>query len=417
MTSHSSFEYPRLPIPPVLMVSEPNSFAQYTIRERLPAIIRQVIADNSLSQSALANLKALATELFDGMVRPIQADGGTDVAAWSSYVEPFEGNSWLAIPFYFAEAYFYRRILEAIGYFQAQPVHRSDPFAQQKRLGLETAMEAIRVITPTSDPVAQYSVYHNCQPGELIRLLYLALWGNRVDLSLWSASESSRIRTQVEQDEANILVNHSDLIAKQLSQKQNKRFDFIVDNAGFELVSDLILVDFLLSAQIVKTFVLHLKPYPIFVSDAMIADVHHTLAVLAADQNEAVRSLAARLKIWITEGRLSLQDDFFWSAPLPFWKMPLGLRQELAQSQLVFVKGDANYRRLLGDCHWAFTTPLEDIASYIPAPLVALRTLKSEVVAGLSLEQIDRLDKEDPKWLINGQWGLVHFINSSEKDS
>ena len=58
------------------MVSEPNSFAQYTIRKRLPVIIQQVIADNSLSQSALANLKALATELFDGIICPIQADGG-----------------------------------------------------------------------------------------------------------------------------------------------------------------------------------------------------------------------------------------------------------------------------------------------------------------------------------------------------
>lgn len=417
MAPHSSFEYPHLPIPPALMVSEPNSFAQYTIRKRLPAIIQQVTADNSLSQSALANLKALATELFDGIIRPIQADGGTDVAAWSIYVEPFEGNSWLDIPFYFAEAYFYRRILEAIGYFQAHPDHRSDPFAQQKHLGLETALEAIRVITPTPDPTMQGSVPYNWQPGELIRLLYLALWGNRLDLSLWSAGESSRIRTQVEQDEVNILVNHSDLIGNQLSQTQSERFDFIVDNAGFELVSDLILVDFLLSAQIVETFVLHLKPYPIFVSDAMIADVHHTLAVLAVDQNEAVRSFAARLRNFITKGRLTLQGNFFWSAPLPFWKMPLGLRQELAQSQLVFVKGDANYRRLLGDCHWAFTTPLEDIASYIPAPLVALRTLKSEVVAGLSLEQIDRLDKEDPQWLINGQWGLIHFVNSSERDS
>ena len=144
------------------------------------------------------------------------------------------------------------------------------------------------MITPTPDPTKQGSVPHNWQPGELIRLLYLALWGNRVDLSLWSAGESSRIRTQVEQDEVNILVNHSDLIANQLSQTQSERFDFIVDNAGFELVSDLILVDFLLSAQIVETFVLHLKPYPIFVSDAMIADVYHTLAAIARSTVEGL---------------------------------------------------------------------------------------------------------------------------------
>jgi hypothetical protein len=91
--------------------------------------------------------------------------------------------------------------------------------------------------------------------------------------------------------------------------------------------------------------------------------------------------------------------------------MPALLRQELGQSQLVFVKGDANYRRLIGDCHWTFTTPLEDIANYFPAPFVALRTLKSEVMTGLRSEQIDRLTGDDPTWLINGQWGIIHWVD------
>lgn len=411
-TSLSNSEHPRLPIPSAVMVSETGSFAQYTIRERLPAIIQRVILDNSFSQSAIANLEALMREVLDGVIRPIQKDRGPDIASWSTYVEPFQGNSWFDTPFYFAEAYFYRRILEAIFYFQAEPNHRSDPFALQKQLSLETAIEAIRAIALQTNPSISGSAHHNWQRSDLIRLLHLALWGNRVDLSLWSARESSRIRTQVEQDEVNILVNHGHLVVNQLSQMQNVRFDFIVDNAGFELLCDLVLVDFLLSTQIAETIHLHLKPYPIFVSDAMIRDVRHTMTVLAADQNEAVQLLATRLQNFVTIGRLSLQDDFFWTAPLPFWEMPLTLRQELAQSKLVFIKGDANYRRLLGDCHWAFTTPLEDVASYFPAPLVALRTLKSEVITGLRLEQIERLTQEDPKWLINGQWGVIHFVDS-----
>ncbi|MBD1909258.1 protein-glutamate O-methyltransferase family protein [Leptolyngbya sp. FACHB-16] len=406
-------EYPRLPIPPAIMVSEAQSFAQYTIRERLPAIIKQAIADNSFSQSALANLQSLAAELPNGAIRPIQADGGPDVAAWSTYVEPFEGNSWLNTPFYFAEAYFYRRILEAISYFQAQPGQAIDPFAIQKHASLATAMAAIRSIAPTTQPSTS-PANHGWQPIDLIRFLSLALWGNRVDLSLWSATETSRVRTEVEQDEANILVNHSHLITDYLSQIRSARMDFVVDNGGFELACDLLLVDFLLSTHIAETVHLHLKPYPIFVSDAMIGDVHHTLAVLAADQDEGVRSLAARLQGFIRSDRLSLQDHFFWVAPLPFWEMPSGLKQELAQSNLVFVKGDANYRRLLGDCHWALTTPFEEVVNYFPAPLAALRTIKSEAMTGLRSEQAEQLTRDDPTWLINGQWGIIHFVNKAK---
>ncbi len=45
-------------------------------------------------------------------------------------------------------------------------------------------------------------------------------------------------------------------------------------------------------------------------------------------------------------------------------------------------------RRLLGDRHWDFTTNMADIFSYLPVPMVALRTLKSEVATGLRLEVI-----------------------------
>lgn len=54
--------------------------------------------------------------------------------------------------------------------------------------------------------------------------------------------------------------------------------------------------------------------------------------------------------------------------------------QELAsESELVFVKGDANYRRLIGDRRWATDIPFADVAGYFPTRLCALRTLKAEL--------------------------------------
>jgi hypothetical protein len=75
----------------------------------------------------------------------------------------------------------------------------------------------------------------------------------------------------------------------------------------------------------------------------------------------------------------------------------------------VISKGDANYRRLLGDRHWAFTTPFEGIMSYFSAPVLVLRTCKSNVMCGLAAGQDEALMGEDPDWMTDGQWGLIQF--------
>ena len=51
--------------------------------------------------------------------------------------------------------------------------------------------------------------------------------------------------------------------------------------------------------------------------------------------------------------------------------------------------GDANFRRLIGDRHWPWSTRPEDVLSYFPAPLLALRTCKSEVLIGSTDAAVD----------------------------
>ena len=170
------------------------------------------------------------------------------------------------------------------------------------------------------------------------------------------------------------------------------------------------MADFLLASNAAGIVYLHLKSHPTFVSDATIRDVHDTLEVLATDEDGEVRSLAHRLQDHIAQGRLLCREDLFWTAPLVFWEMPEELRSELAQSRLILSKGDANYRRCLGDRKWPFTTSFQDIVCYFPAPFVALRTLKSELAAGLQSDQVETLNHEDPQWLTNGQWGVIQFV-------
>lgn len=403
-------QFPKLPLPPPLMGAEVGSFAYFTVIERLPALARRIIAENNFPSLIAENLEKLAQEIPEQPIRTLAETEAPDLAAWANYVKPYLGKNWLDVPWYFAEAYFYRRILEATQYFQPGKWRGVDPYSFQKHLGLEMAKNSIQVL---STQVNKLQV--KWDKKDLEYLLYLALWGNRVDLSLWPADEGDRSSINVEQEITRILANDAQAVTEIWASSRNLKIDFIIDNAGFELFCDLCLADFLLSSQIADLVRFHLKAHPTFVSDAMRADVDKMLKVLAANQKEEVRALAYRWQEYIHKNRWQLYEDFFWTSPLAFWEMPQQLRLLLAEANWIIIKGDANYRRLLGDRHWEFTTPFVDIVSYFPAPLVALRTLKSEVAAGLQYLKIEKVSRQDSNWLTNGKWGVIQMLPQPHK--
>jgi hypothetical protein len=121
------------------------------------------------------------------------------------------------------------------------------------------------------------------------------------------------------------------------------------------------------------------------------------------------RAAAERLTTAVQKDRLQLRDHFFWTSPLSMWEMPDDLRLELGEAALLVSKGDANYRRLVGDRHWAFDTPLAEVWNYAPTSILALRVSKSQVMIGLQPGQAAALDQIDLQWMTNGRWGLVQF--------
>ena len=76
------------------------------------------------------------------------------------------------------------------------------------------------------------------------------------------------------------------------------------------------------------------------------------------------------------------------------------------------LKGDVNYRRLLSDRRWAPSVNMESIVGYFPAALVTLRTTKSELVVDLSPEKVEELNRKDPKWMIEGRYGIIRYCES-----
>src|SRR5262249_24874198 len=126
--------------------------------------------------------------------------------------------------------------------------------------------------------------------------------------------------------------------------------------------------------------------------------------------DSSLRTLGARLHAYVWHGRLHVYTHPFWTSPLPLWEMPDDVRALLAEADVVLAKGDANYRRALGDAHWPLTTPLADVVSYFPTPIVFLRTCKAEVIARLSSAQAQELHLLEPACLTNGACGVIQFV-------
>jgi len=384
-------------LPPAIRTSEPGSFARYTLAERVPGILQDVLSLNEFPDEIRRALEDLQVELTGGVIREVREDA-PDRVFWGMVSAPHIGRSWLDVPWYWAEAYFYRRLLEATQYFRPGPWHGVDPFGRKKATELlpEAAPEAVDALLQRlpDDPQARCEM-----------LLYASLWGNRSDLSYEVALRLGR-PTGAREERTDLLVDDTGQVWDFLSSGGPRRLAVLADNAGTELLMDLALADHLLGQGLAAEIHLHLKPHPFFVSDAMREDVFAGLDALDG-AGDAARALAERLRVHLARRRLSLFTHWHYGTSLFYFQLPDDLRGVLAGMDLVLVKGDVNYRRLLGDLHWPPATSFAEVTRYFPAPLVALRTLKAEIIVGLRPGEAERLQAEDPAWLVNGKRGVV----------
>ena len=407
--------------PPPLSTGEPGSFARKTLTIRKPSIVQTVLTDHAATypesiKQALSNLRE---EVQQGWpIQPLHT-AAPDAEHWAEAWRRHPHDSWLNTPWYFAEVFFYRRLLETVGYFgfsgdnpvltdgEARRWTGLDPFLPRKQAELKSEIPW-RILAGALREAAG-------DPDEGVRgLLHLAIWGNRVDLSHAHLAQSVQ-GIAVESEQANLVVDDTSAVLAHLHQRPAGRpvyVDFISDNSGTELLMDLALTDFLLRFNLADRVTMHLKAHPTFVSDTMPVDVDMTLEALQARPDPGFAALAARLESYRAQQRFQLRSHFFWNSSSFFWQFPSDIKTLLSQAHLVILKGDANYRRLLGDSRcWPTTIPAAEAIPYFPAPFVALRTLKSEVIIGLQAGQVEALDRVDPDWRVNGQRGMIQFAN------
>jgi len=402
-------------LPPFVSTGEPNSFARKTIQYRKPAIINRLVDFNLLSEKSICALNGLKNEMREGIITDPFEEPGFAIAGldedsrkyWQTDLPHYVGKSWLDIPFYFAEAYLYWRILIAVGYFDSGSVFfMRDPFQSFKNRELFArggGLEVARVVAGVMEEMRGQD-----ETAEM--LLASSLWGNRIDLSLFSIAEKSRERILTAQEE-NLIINHIERL-KHILEK-SERVSIVLDNSGHELVCDLLLSWFLLTKFRVERIDFHAKKYPIYVSDSMVKDVDHTLAAFKFDSNPVLNRIGRDLFSCALSGKYRLLDHPFWNSSLHFPDFPEQLASTLCESDLVLFKGDVNYRRLLSDRKWSFETCMEDIVTYMPVSLALLRTMKSEIVVDIHEKRYEALTSSDPEWMVNGERGIIRVVERS----
>lgn len=396
------------PLPAYISTSDFQSFARQTIEKRKPAILDLLIKENDVDDCLRTALLDFKTEIqtgvisdpFDAWPRAVSWLEGMESRIWRAEIEAHRGKSWIGIPWYFAEAFFYLRLLLTWGFFDPESAYRDiDPFQPSKDRQLYSSHGGLDLGKRLYELIQQNSG----SPKMLESLILFSLWGNRIDLSNFSISDELKERVLIT-EEHNLIRNDLERLTQTLQGAH--RIDFILDNCGPELMCDLVLALYLLEDP-KKTVHLHAKKHPFFVSDAMIKDIRQTINALLCNDLFELKRTGRRLQGYIAQGRLHLREHFFWTSARHFSGLPPDLLEEFSSSDIVIFKGDANYRRLLSDRKWDPWTDMASIVNYFPSSFATLRTMKSEIVIDVDRELFMELNQKQPDWQIRGELGII----------
>lgn len=253
----------------------------------------------------------------------------------------------------------------------------------------------------------------------------ISLWGNKCDLSLTAGEDCSQTSSPLDdlsKIRPNILINDSEhlwsSIKNLISSSSSKPcLDIVLDNAGFELFTDLCLVEFLHSSGLLPvdkcTVRWYVKTIPWFVSDALRYDFLWTIDhLIECKESPLLQSLGNKWKGYITNGTWMIVEDQFWTLPYDFSSMRTvspSLYSQLSQAKLLIFKGDLNYRKLVGDLAWENKTPFEvALRGFHPTDLCTLRSIKAEVCVGFKDES--QWSSLPGDWMRSSDFAVIQYL-------
>lgn len=457
-------------VPPVYYNNDTHSFGFSTARSRWPKIIITAIEDvkleisnNSSSNSSksiqgskiVSALENLEKSLLNNeIIKPFNKHNIPCLDSYDETLLKFSKENdgkpidWLTGPWLFIECYLYR-------YIDAEIKSQSEwlNFDIFERLKRETFQSSSLGIYELAIRYKQLNEEINSKgasniDNDTLKLLFeefidISLWGNATDLSLLANASLEDIKS-VQGKEAR-LKSAKNILCNDLPEAWNhllsiedikkRRVDFVLDNAGFEFYTDLILSLFLLDSNLVNEVVFHCKTRPWMVSDTMVKDYQLFIEYMTdksffKEHHEELNFVIEKIEEYRKLNKFKLVDSEFWTCDLDYWNINKNetkyggaeLYNYFQDSSLVIVKGDLNYRKLTGDRHWPRDTPFKSAIDGLSSSninILALRTCKADVCAGLPKGKDEELieywkslgNEIGELWCSSGKWAVISFSN------
>lgn len=336
-----------------------------------------------------------------------------------SHKELFRNYPFLAVEFYF---YYYLLYL----YHQTKNISDriEDPYRNYKARNLKKDIEK-KNFTSLLDAYRDSLDSNDIE--ELEKLVMGCLNMNSIDLSQLEVNVGNI-------ESSSILINDSENFCSFVSDKlqgqaKEQKVHIITDNCGLELISDILLGSYLIRKTNVTDVIFHIKKLPIFVSDTIMSDVDEAINVLndrlSSDDTKYYSpvdgddTLDERIYTCsgIDDRKLIFKANNIWHKDTLFKDVTEFETWNNDEScALIIVKGDLNYRRLVGDYHWHNSAKTEDKVSYIRKPLLIIRSLKSNVILNIQPDTVKKLDNSAPNWRISGQYGIIQFLKKDGQE-
>ncbi|KAK4701394.1 damage-control phosphatase, subfamily III, partial [Phenoliferia sp. Uapishka_3] len=472
--------------PPVSLcsASQETSFAYESTVKRWPTILTGVIDQlatlngNLLgeddkdklaeSKEIIQSIAGLIYEMRHDRVLPALPDVGlpSDTSSYNSLLTSFSStntNKWFTASWLYAECYMYRRLRTLFA--ATKHWHLFDPFQTQKMDAFRSSATGIMQLAKTMQELVKRGKPKDEElKAEWSGIMSTCLWGNATDLSLLTSLTHEDIQAlqSVERGSDFILKNDLPQVWDHIKDLKQSRIDIVLDNSGFELYTDFVLADWLITlSPFCSTVVFHPKLIPWFVSDVQPHDFKTTISSLldpeffpanagsTEEEKAALKTMVERWQRYVEEGRFKLSVPLelkmgdkggeladFWTTAHPFSDLPEiapALLTDLQKASLVIFKfvsplspvnpffshsilssslrGDLNYRKLTSDANWPTTTPFEDTLGPLKGKIsiLSLRTCKADVCVGLEEGKKEELDEKDPSWRVSGKYAVVSF--------
>jgi len=310
--------------------------------------------------------------------------------AWenASYIvggeEAIKPPSWASLPGLWAEMYAYRRVADFFEFKKTQ----FDPMYNEKYRILRKSVDTVeKIVDMLDEHRGSWSL------ETLTDFLHVSTWATTADSIKYGPTIDASFGVEgfgreMIVDQAKDIFDYFENIMCNGTALDKGQVTIVTGNGGLELLADVAFAQYLLQEYLVNKVVLVVREQPVglgaIANDVgMLADNLVKWNQPPASRVRRFYQFASDLMDNINETRLEVKAERFLTTPKPFWEMPKDTISLFQESDLVILKGENMYRKLVGDRVYPADTQFAHVVGYFPAPVACLRAVETAPVFGL----------------------------------